>query len=248
MLTTYRDIFQQRGRSYHQAMQKYPQARREEFMALISLADIERGQTVADIPSGGCYLANFLGTEVNLISVETCNNFVDSRDSVRNSEIIFCQTLKQIPLASNSIDRILSLAGLHHLRERKSVWQEFYHLLSANGSLCIADVRFDSQVGGFLNIFVDRYNSEGHRGLFLGDQTTIELTSVGFKVLQAMPLTYYWQFDSQESMVEYCRLLFGLNLANSQQILAGIRDYLGYKLTDGKYYLNWELYFLKCCK
>ena len=43
----------------------------------------------------------------------------------------------------------------------------------------IADVAEGSAVGAFLNGFVDRYNSQGHDGLFLSDADGAALAAAG---------------------------------------------------------------------
>ena len=58
-VNNYKDIFELRGRLYHQAMNDFPDARANEFLSVISEAGIKSGMTVVDIPSGGAYLSGY---------------------------------------------------------------------------------------------------------------------------------------------------------------------------------------------
>lgn len=58
---TYEDIFKERARQYHYAMATYPNARNEEFVALFKgLAPFSENENIADLPSGGGYLSQYL--------------------------------------------------------------------------------------------------------------------------------------------------------------------------------------------
>ena len=229
-------------------MQKYPQARAEEFKQLIKLAEIQPNLTIADVPAGGGYLANYLDVQTKLIAMETCPSFASLSARDKNCSTVLCDSLERIPKESQSVDRIVSLAGLHHIDALLPVLREFYRLLSPKGLLCIADVYDDSKVAQFLDVFVARYSSGGHQGNFITRQTDSDLIKTGFNILFCRPIEYYWRFDSQQNMIEYCQLLFGLDLATLQEVLSGIENYLGYEVIDGQYCLNWQLWFYKCAK
>jgi cyclopropane fatty-acyl-phospholipid synthase-like methyltransferase len=248
MFDTYKDIFERRGLLYHQAMVKYPLARAAEFNNILQLAKIEDGNTICDIPSGGGYISNFIDRQVNIISVETSIEFAKNIQTKTSRSIITCDDVANIDLPSDTADRIISLAGTHHIENKINFYRESYRLLKKGGLFCIADAKEDSKVARFLNIFVDRYNSMGHRGIFLDDNTKKELESIDFKVIYNSSIEYHWCFDSCQATIEYCQLLFGLDLASPEQILAGIEEYLGYDIRDDRYYLNWELYFILSLK
>ena len=49
-------------------------------------------------------------------------------------------------------------------------------------------------------------------------------------------------------MCRYITLLFGLDLAQPEDVLQGIEEYLGYQAGDGVYQMNWGLSFMKGVK
>ncbi|AFZ55624.1 methyltransferase domain-containing protein [Anabaena cylindrica FACHB-243] len=248
MFEDYKDIFNQRARYYHQAMIDFPLAREEEFYHVLNIADISQGNIICDIPAGGGYLNNFIQYENKIISVETSIEFLSFYGNKGINQTIICNSMNEIPLQSTSIDRVISLAALHHVSNKKAFYQESLRLLKDKGILCIADVFTGTGVADFLNIFVDKYNPMGHKGDFLNETTKADLESLSFQVLSAAQIGFNWKFDSLENMVRFCKLLFYINDANDRQILKGIQKYLGYKVVDNQYCLPWELFFLKARK
>lgn len=248
MFANYKDIFNARGLDYHQAMMEYPLARQAEFENIINLAELDNNQIVGDIPSGGCYLSNFVRKSIKTISVETSIEFARNSEERDNNVTITCEDVSQIPLLTESLDRAISLAGSHHLPSKPAFYQEVYRLLKSGGIFCIADVRESSGVDGFLNIFVDRYNSMGHQGDFLNQNTKNDLELAGFEVVYASPIAYTWNFAVVEEMVYFCKRLFGIDRATDSQILAGIEQYLGYQIVNDRCHMNWELFFFKAVK
>ncbi|NES04074.1 MAG: hypothetical protein F6K22_15285 [Okeania sp. SIO2F4] len=86
MFKSYKDIFNQRGVYYHQAMVKYPLARAEEFNNIIRLSDLQNNQIICDVPSGGCYISNFIQQNLKIISIETSSEFIkDSQNTANNT-------------------------------------------------------------------------------------------------------------------------------------------------------------------
>lgn len=245
MFENYTQIFQRRGADYHQAMHRFPMARAQEFEQVLNLADLRDNFIVGDIPSGGCYIHRFLHHSIQLQSVETSPGFAGSADAGDRQTSILCQDISQIPLPTASLDRLISLAGLHHLQNRATVYREFYRLLKPGGILCLGDGFVNSMVAKFLNIFVDRHSEMGHQGEFLDQSDLRSLTQVGFEIIVSEPVRYTWQFDTASDMVQFCQLLFGIDQASPEQILGGIEQYLGYQTTPDTCVMNWELFFVK---
>lgn len=249
MFETYSDIFNQRGQFYHQAMVKYPLARRAEFEMVLTWLRLVPGLILCDAPSGGGYLRNFVTVpDIKIYSVETSQVFAREIEDGLNNQNLFCHSISDLPLASNSIDRVLSLAGLHHVDPQIDFYQEAYRILSPGSSLLVADVRTGSGVDQFLNCFVDQHSTMGHTGRFLGEHTLSELESCGFQIAAAQPESYVWILPNPEALAHYCQLLFGIDRADSETILDGIQTCLGYQMTDVGCQMNWELFFVQAIK
>lgn len=239
----YARIFDARGRAYHEAMRRWPHARDREFQQAVALADLRAGQRVADFPSGGGYLRPYLEVPVRLVLLETSRAFLDCVEAGDGVERRFVED-GRLPLADASLDRVISVAGLHHVADKPAVFQELRRCLKPCGRLVVADVAAGSSVGRFLNEFVDAFSDEGHDGRFLDDATADELRCAGFDVRLARRIAYPWRFAGREEMVEFCRLLFGLVKASPLQIGEALEAYLGCGRRNDAWELNWELLFL----
>ncbi|NEP05093.1 MAG: hypothetical protein F6K34_09780 [Okeania sp. SIO4D6] len=88
----------------------------------------------------------------------------------------------------------------------------------------------------------------GHQGAFWDKNTANQLETVGFQVLVHQAISFDWQFDSLEDMVNFCKLLFGIDKTDNSKILEGIEQYLGYRIEENHYYLCWELEFFQALK
>lgn len=241
----YRTIFNERGEAYHRAMLAYPHARRAEFEAIVRLAAPCPGQVLCDAPSGGGYLRRYLPDTIGeLISLETSEAFhrLGERSSGGRSLLT---RLEAIDLPAASVDCVVSLAGLHHLPNRSAFFREAARILRPGGSFCVADVAAGTRVARFLNEFVDRCNSSGHTGVFLGDDAPLEVGAAGFRIDTHCCLDYAWSFDDARAMVRFVTMLFGLDRARPDEVRAGIGDYLGYDDTAQGCRMHWGLRFLR---
>lgn len=247
MFDNYRDIFNQRGAAYHQAMLDYPLARRREFGHIIDLAGIKSGDVVCDAPSGGGYLSHFIDVPVTLIRVDSSTEFAQHCTPTAAARTLQCE-LDNIPLAPGYVDKIVSLAGLHHIEDLKPFYSEAHRILNDQGVFCLADVRKASGVAGFLNEFVHEHSSLGHQGVFLDESTHDDLESVGFNVIYSAPIRYHWEFTDSAAMTRCCKLMFGIDRASDTVILQSIDRYLGYRQGEDYCEMNWELQFIKAVK
>lgn len=261
MFETYAALFNQRGHLYHQAMKDFPDARKAEFNAVVSWLDLKSGMSICDVPSGGGYLSDFiLDNNITFNFVETSQVFANAAKNIcdnneqkndNNKKIynnISCDSITNIPLEASIIDRVISLSGLHHESDTLGFYKEANRLLTDEGFLVLADVMQGSGVDTFLNQFVDQHSSMGHEGRFFCAQTLADIESCGFEIVDSSIESYTWHFSSSNEMVNYCKMLFGIDQAVDKQILEGIRNSLGYAELENTCLMNWELMFIKASK
>ena len=247
---SYKDIFERRGYEYDLAMNKFKNARDKEFENIIDIADLGENQTVLDIPSGGCYLSWYLSRGINLIPVETTQTFVELCEKNTGLKPVLVENIYNLPFKDRSIDRVISLAGIHHLTdlEKEKFFLEVYRILKSGGIFALADVLESTPTAKFLNEFVDKYNPMGHKGIFLTEDTAKVLSKIGFIIKKKQLRNYYWKFKTEEEMLEFCRLLFGIFEADKKTLCKGLRSYLGYIEKEYRILLNWGLFFIKAYK
>ncbi|WP_425389480.1 class I SAM-dependent methyltransferase [Ekhidna sp.] len=239
-MNTYEQIFNQRGRSYHLAMEKYPAARNEEFNNIIEKLRLNEGGTILDIPAGGGYLKQFL-RNVNYLGYDFSGEFESGHDGIKK-----CKESK-IDLTDECVNEIVSLAALHHIVDRKAFYAEMHRILKRGGQLVIADVSAKSHIATFLNGFVDQWNSMGHQGNFICENDLNELTNSGFEVTITTK-SYFWNFHNSHAAMDFFRLLFCLDLQPPKRDLKESLMSLGVISNDDRYSINWELSYLVCKK
>jgi SAM-dependent methyltransferase len=247
MFTSYGDIFEQRGRLYHQAMRLHPLARAEEFQHVIRMAEVKEGDVLCDVPSGGGYLKAFLKRPTAIIHIETSTVFGHiCRDN--GAADVRLGRFDAIPLGDGSVDKVICLASLHHVEEKRRFFSEAHRILREGGCLTIADVRAGSAVSAFLDGFVNAFNTMGHRGDYIDPRTCADVIQCGFAVTESLSIPFHWRFDSRQAMGRFCQLLFGIDLADTAQVIEGIRQHVGFSDDGHDCRMNWELFFIKASK
>ncbi|MGF1485154.1 MAG: class I SAM-dependent methyltransferase [Opitutales bacterium] len=248
MFLNYREVFQKRGAAYHEAMQRWPKARGNELQTIIDWAQPRPEDLVLDLPSGGGYLRPLLPEGARLIAIDESENFLHSGPHAGSVEAR-CAPLDATGLPANHANVAISLAGLHHVPDRVTVFAEVFRVLKPGGVFCVADALAGGAVARFLDGFIDQHNSSGHEGRYLTQASSEELRRAGFEVERAESVDYPWVFPDREALGGYCKLLFGLDLAGDEASVAeGIAEWLPVHERDGQTHLDWSLYFLRARK
>ncbi len=242
-VTNYSDIFKLRGQLYHRAMQLFPDARSQEFMSVLAEASIAPNMTVVDVPSGGAYISRYL-KDVELIGLELTKIFAELAVEQRQNVILYEND--QFPLKDGSVDRVLSIAGLHHVENKIRLFCEMRRILKPGGLILLADIAEDSFVQRFLDDFVGRYSDTGHSGWYFGNSTRAELAKAGLNIITDKPLNYLWCAPDINQLAEFCRILFGMVRTDTPTVVKGIQDYLGVTEMDNQVGLHWQLHCFAC--
>ncbi|HEY8592018.1 MAG TPA: class I SAM-dependent methyltransferase [Sphingomicrobium sp.] len=241
MYDSYAEIFSERAAAYHRAMVMCPHARAAEFEAVCSPLLARGAKRVCDIPAGGGYLSAFLPKDCCYTAVEPAADFArECRDAV-----VVQAKLSEVPLPSASFDGVVSLAGLHHEPDKLPVLKEFRRLVDANGICVVADVAAGTAAAHFLNGYVDRHSSTGHKGHFLDEDFDTLLAEAGMNVLADETVLMPWRFPSRRAAGRYSKLLFGLNVT-AAEVEAELATTIGFTVSSTTVYLNWSLRKVVC--
>lgn len=244
MFDTYSEIFAERARSYHAAMKGAPRARDAEFRAVLDPLNGLPDGLLCDLPAGGCYLARHLRPGLEYVGVDPVDEFIVC--GAQSKRRILQGQLDEVPLADGSVDYIVSLAGLHHEPDLRSVFREMRRLVRENGRVVISDVAAGTRPARFLNGFVARTNPLGHDGRFLDDTTAGILETVGFSVMEDELIPTPWVFATAADASRFARDLFGASLARTEEIETALAEDVGLSRTGVGTALDWCLRRIIC--
>lgn len=234
----YNKSFKNRANLYKYAIETYPIVLEKEFKTAIELCNIQSTDIVLNLLAGG--------TPLNKYFITSPKKYLEYETNIFFSNIPQF-TFNYIPEKSNSINTIIILAGLHHSNEdeRKQLYKECNRTLKeSTGRLIIGDVIHGSKEAEWLNIFVNNYNSSGHNGLFWTEKDKTLIEQNGFTT-DIVIKSYPWIFQSEYELIDFTRNLFGLDLANDEDILSGLNTYLCPRIHNNNIVIDWNLiYFI----
>lgn len=243
MNASYEDIFAQRGRRYDEAMRRFPSAREEEFEQLLLRANIQGSQTVADVPAGGGYLKAYLPGDCTWLGHEPCAAF--TAHSSRSE----AQQLVPLPWLDDSVDTIVSLAGVHHIEDKRPLFLETFRVAKPGGRFVLSDVEHGSAVSRFLDSYVGAFNSTGHEGVYLHEGTSDDLSSQGWVVISSEIVNFKWRFRDAASLEGFCNKLFDVREVPEGQTIETASDILGVsRESRHQIAMHWSLRTIVCEK
>lgn len=241
MIADYAEIFRHRGGSYHRAMLTVPHARVREFKRAVEplAADLAANPMlrVADVPAGGEYLQYFLPSSIIYQGFDPSSGF--------NSDLHESCGLADLPFADQSIDALVSLAGLHHCSDKRPFLNACHRALVPRGLLSVLDVRAGSPEAHFLDEFVGEYNGMGHEGDYLGPEFVLQCDTQHWEILSAGMVDCHWQFVSKTELCDFCRGLFRLQSVSNTMILDAVARYLNFRTSMDSHepvQMPWRLY------
>lgn len=231
----YEQIFQERGASYDRAMQRWPNARSEEFLLPVQWSELRAGDRVIDVPAGGGYLRSYLPSHCEWFGHEPAEGFLDGTGSAARS-------LLPLPWPDAFAHAAISIAGIHHLVDKRPLFADLRRVLKPGGRIVLADVHVDSAVSAFLDEFVGAHNSTGHSGYYLDEGTVTDLQAGGFRIVRSQRVRYCWWFESLADMGAFCRMLFDMRGLEDEHIAKAIERRLGLRSRPGEVGMQWELF------
>jgi SAM-dependent methyltransferase len=225
----YDKVFDNRALEYSYAVKTYPNVLVNELSIAACMVDANAYDVIVNIPGACVDISKYLPNTVIYKPYETNKVFADIQGIPYSANF-------DIPEPNNSVDKVLSLASLHHStdEERIQFYKTVHRCLKSNGKLIIGDVYVNSHQDKWLNEFVNKYN--GHNGKFWSEDDKNLMT--GFDV-KTIIKHYNWTFSSKNEMIDFCRHLFGLKNASDLEIADGLKKYLASSDTE----FNWSLIY-----
>jgi len=248
MFDTYTDIFSRRADSYHQAMTRWPHARRAEFAAALEPLALPAGAVLCDLPAAGGYLRQWLPLgNIDYVAIEPSGHFFQNCPEDDRARRLRCP-IEAVALEDGSVDHVVSVAGLHHVPDLGPVFAEMSRIVRPDGKVVIVEVDDGSPTARFLNGFVDSHNPAGHDGRFLGPGTVGLLEQAGLRVEDDGVVAPPWSFASRVEMGAFCTLLFGMEDVTPIEVADALDA--GFDRCEGPNAINilWPLRRLVCTR
>lgn len=240
----YVKIFDLRGSAYDRAMQAFPDARAEEFGQLIAPLDLHTGAVVGDVPAGGGYLRRFLPEHCRWQGHDPSVGFTGHG---RRTDEQSSGRLVPLPWADNTLDAVVSLAGVHHLEDKRTLFKALAAATCPGGRFVLSDVEKGSVPAIFLDGFVGDWNSTGHEGRFLDHNTAAELCDSGWVVQDCRSVHFHWKFNSRSELVDFVGQLFDVSRAGPAAIELAVETGPGIEqFADGTIGMRWSLMTFTC--
>lgn len=264
-----KDVVGENGRweNYRLANTRFPCVRQIELSRHLDLTNPREGETILEVGTGNGYLTFELAKAVGKSGrVITCDyqkpnlDFVERVNKGRFQITTIHQNLDyKLAIPDASVDRISTLATLHHYDDRSKftgtqgrqrALNEFYRVLSNGGVLIVGDVADGTHPQRYFDAINNpRYcHPRGHPHDFLDEKLATALCrSAGFNEITFAIENVPWVFDNEEQAKEFLHTIHNAKCA-PEESLELAKQHLPYFQEEGKIKIGWQLFYLTARK
>lgn len=238
-----------------------------ELSKQLELTNPQRGETIVEVGTGNGYLTFELAKAVaengRIITYDYLKSNIDFVERVNNGRFpitAFQQSPDyKLEIPDESIDRISTLATLHHYDDRslntgaggrQTALNEFYRILREGGILVIGDVAHGTATQRYLDAIDNPLycHPKGHPHDFLDENTARKLCkNAGFKIVEFKIEKVPWIFDDEEQAKEFLHTIHNAK-CTPEESLEIAKKHLPYADIGGKKQIGWELFYLTAKK
>ena len=253
----------ERWENYRLANNRFPQVRALELAEQLKLTSPQKEETIVEVGTGNGYLTFALAKKVGktgrIITYDYQKSNIDFVNE-HNKEGLPITTIHQtldynFELVDGSVDKISTMATLHHYDDRlkgtgtqgkEKAFREFYIILKKGGKLIIGDVAQNtSSQRYFDSIDNPKYCYPlGHPHDFLiKEQVILFCKKAGFKNIHFVIENVPWQFENDKEAQEFLRTIHN-SKCTPKESLEHAKKTRKYWTENGKFYLEWQLFYL----
>lgn len=253
----------ERWENYRLANTKFPRVRAKELTRQLELTNPQKGETIAEVGTGNGYLtfalAHKVGKNGRIFTYDYQKSNIDfvNEHNKKNLPIttIHQATDYDFELVNESVDKISSIATLHHYdnrsngtgtKGREKAIKEFYRILKKGGKLIIGDVAHSTPSQRHFDSIDNPTDCapSGHPHDFLTEKLARKLCEkAGFKKIQWNIEQVPWEFESEEQAQQFLHTIHNAKCSPEESFEHAKKDLRWWK-KGNLFYLEWELFYL----
>jgi ubiquinone/menaquinone biosynthesis C-methylase UbiE len=209
----------ERAQRHARAMQLAPSARLREVATLkrvLNSFNIMNCSAIADLGAGmghlGHNILEYLSAEGRVYAVDVSPTMLTFlRQTARVHAVL--GSYDHFSFDSGSIDLVVSIGVLHHITNKRQVFEELRRVLRDTGYFVFADVHDGTGTQAFFDHTVRRHCCSGHPYDFLDEEWVRMLArKSGMACLFSQVVDTVWEFCSEGEMLAFLTDLFSLNI------------------------------------
>lgn len=239
----YQTLFDARGALYTLANRMFPEARAEEARQLFSHLDLDPTSRWLDVSAGGGYLSERAFADGFPPALVACDGSLVFLASSGERGRACAARSEALPFRDGAFSGAACLAALHHSEEPVRLISELLRVTQPRGRAAVGDVLAGSPAARFLNEFVDRHTTEGHRGRYSNaDSLAALFTAAGGDDARACGVEVSWRLRRRVEALEFARNLFGLAPVTDAELAEALQS-LGTALDEEPIRIPWSMVF-----
>ncbi len=128
---------------------------RKTFDTIESLAHFKPSDTVLDLGGGTGRIAQFLIHKVSsVIVIDASEKMIEQCKKIHPELHCMHADAENVPLADNSVDKIILVHSFHHFQNQKLVIKEMKRMLANNGEIIMEEFN-PQKIGGMFVAFIE---------------------------------------------------------------------------------------------
>lgn len=223
----------------------YRQKERGEILAWLKP---KKNEVIVDFGGGNGYVAEYIAPYCKrVIILDPSQQLLAHAPKNPKIETILISDDGTLPLEAESVEVILTVRAIHHVRNYHTVFAEFNRILKPAGRLLIADIPEGSVQAEHFDAIVSLYCKAGHHRAWLNKTYVESLCKKHRFKLQRLELGNTWiEFNSKQEAAKITKLWHDLSL--DERDIITILEKHGLKSEKNKQILPWPLLFALATK